>query len=53
MEALRNLLRDLVANLYDMKHGSISVLLSMRWNRDIEVPMTWLFREDEDADAEG
>jgi hypothetical protein len=53
MEALRNPLRNLMANMYDMKDGSISVLLLMRRNRDTEVPVTWLFREDEDADAKG
>jgi hypothetical protein len=54
MEALINSpLLFLVANMYDMKDGSISVLLSMRWNRDTEVPVTWLFREDEDADVDG
>ncbi|XP_051198274.1 uncharacterized protein [Lolium perenne] len=46
-------LGDGLANIYDMKDGSLSELLPMQTHRDGEVPATWLFREDEDGDAEG
>ncbi|KAM0930176.1 hypothetical protein ACQ4PT_000967 [Festuca glaucescens] len=46
-------LGDALANIYNMKDGSLSELLTMQPRRDREVPATWLFREDEDADTEG
>ena len=44
-------LNDVLANAYDMKDGSVSEVLLMNSSGDGEVPTTWLFRED--ADAEG
>ncbi|KAM0835699.1 hypothetical protein ACQ4PT_062777 [Festuca glaucescens] len=46
-------LGDALANIYNMKDGSLSEMLPMQPHGDGEVPATWLFCEDEDANMEG
>ena len=41
---------DPFANVYDMKHGIVNVLLPMHSHGDGAVSATWLFREDAGAE---
>ncbi|KAM0924907.1 hypothetical protein ACQ4PT_004787 [Festuca glaucescens] len=43
--------RDAFANMYNIKDGSVSELLPKHLHGDGAVPVTWLFREDPDAEG--